>query len=151
MIHRFLSISLLWLLASGQGRAGDADRKELAKLDGTWIVVKAEINGKSLLEKVKPEPKLVIKDGKVRSEAKEAPKDGVELSKILDPSKKPKTVTMSFEGRIKFYGIYELDGDEFRICGDGVDIATEKNPEGRRPKEFDSKKGLLIVLMREKK
>jgi len=139
------------LLASGQGRAGDADRKELAKLDGTWIVVKAEINGKSLLEKVKPEPKLVIKDGKVRSEAKEAPKDGVELSKILDPSKKPKTVTMSFEGRIKFYGIYELDGDEFRICGDGVDIATEKNPEGRRPKEFDSKKGLLIVLMREKK
>ena len=151
MIHRFLSISLLWLLASGHGRARDADRKELAKHDGTWIVVKAEINGKSLLEKVKPEPKLVIKDGKVRSEAKEAPKDGVELSKILDPSKKPKTVTMSFEGRIKFYGIYELDGDEFRICGDGVDIATEKNPEGRRPKEFDSKKGLLIVLMREKK
>ena len=49
------------------------------------------------------------------------------------------------------YGIYDVKGDELRVCGDGVDTATEKNPEARRPKEFDSNKGLLLVFKREKK
>ncbi len=147
MIHRFVCISLLWALASGQGRADDVNKQELAKLDGTWVVVKIEMNGQSLLEKNhSPEQKLVIKGGKVTSGAKEA-----ELSKILDPSKKPKTITGPLDERLKFYGIYEVDGDEIRVCGDIVDTATEKNPEGRRPKGFDSKKGILVVLKREKK
>jgi len=38
-----------------------------------------------------------------------------------------------------------------RICGDGVETATEKNPETRRPKKFDSKEGLLLIFNREKK
>ena len=38
-----------------------------------------------------------------------------------------------------------------RICGDGVDTATEEKPEARRPKKFDSKEGLLLVFKREKK
>jgi uncharacterized protein (TIGR03067 family) len=75
----------------------------------------------------------------------------VELAKVLDVSKKPKHITLPLEGAIKFYGIYEVVGDELRVCGDGVDTATEKNPEGRRPKKFDSTKGLLIVFKRQKK
>jgi WD40 repeat protein len=77
--------------------ADDADKKELAKLDGTCILVMAEINGMSVVKKDKqPEPTLVIKDGEVTSEAKEAPKVGLELSKILDPFKKPKTIRFTF-------------------------------------------------------
>jgi hypothetical protein len=48
-------------------------------------------------------------------------------------------------------GLCEVDGDELRVCGDGVDAAGEKNPEARRPKKFDSKEGLLLVFKREKK
>jgi uncharacterized protein (TIGR03067 family) len=134
-----------------QAQQADDAKKELAKLEGTWTIVKMEINGKSLLEKDKPEPKLVIKDGRVTSDATQAPKGGAELSKILDPSKNPKTVTLPLDGKVQFYGIYEVVGGELRVCGDGVDTAQEKNPEGRRPREFSSNKGLLIVLQREKK
>jgi uncharacterized protein (TIGR03067 family) len=93
---------------------------------------------------------IVIKDGKLSSDAKKAPKDAPQLAKILDPDKKPKTVTFPYEGNLTFYGIYEVDGDELRVCGDGVDTATEKDPESRRPKKFDSKEGLLLVFKREK-
>jgi uncharacterized protein (TIGR03067 family) len=82
---------------------------------------------------------------------KDAPKEAVDLSKFLDPSMKPKTITYPYEGKITFYGIYEVKGDELRVCGDGVDTATEKKAEARRPKAFDSNKGLLLVFKREKK
>jgi uncharacterized protein (TIGR03067 family) len=151
-MQRVFCVLVLWVLACSQDQADDdAMKQELAKLEGTWTVVKMEANGKSLLEKDKPEPKLVIKDGKVTADAKQAPKDAAELAKILDPSTKPKTITLSLEGKIKFYGIYEVNGDELRVCGEGVDTAQEKNPEGRRPKAFDSNEGLLIVFKREKK
>jgi uncharacterized protein (TIGR03067 family) len=75
----------------------------------------------------------------------------LELAKVLDPSKQPKTVTLPLEGNVKFYGIYEVQGDELRVCGDGVDTSQELNPEGRRPKKFDSSEGLLIVFKRRKK
>ena len=44
-----------------------------------------------------------------------------------------------------------MKGDDLRVCGDGVDTAAEKDPEGRRPKKFDSSEGLLIVFKRVKK
>jgi uncharacterized protein (TIGR03067 family) len=151
----FIAIMIYTSQVSGQVRAADvdkkeADKKELARLEGTWIIVKMEVNGRSLLEKDKPEPKLVIKGGKVTSDAKKAPKGGLALAKILDPSKKPKAITVPLEGDIKFYGIYEVKGDQLRVCGDAVEITTEKNPEGRRPKKFDSNEGLLIVFKRKK-
>jgi uncharacterized protein (TIGR03067 family) len=151
MSKYILCASLLWALATGEGRAADVDKKELAKLEGTWVIVKMEANGKSLLQKDKPEPKLVVKGGRVTSESKEAPKGGLELAKVLDTSKNPKTVTFAVEGDIKFYGIFEVKGDRLRVCGDAVEVTTEKNPEGRRPKVFDSDEGLLIEFKREKK
>ena len=153
MLQRVFCVSVLGVLlalTSAQAQPINAAmKKELAKLEGTWTIVKMEANGKSLLEKGKP--KLVIKNGKVTSSAEGALEETVELAKILDPSKKRKTITLPYEGKITFYGIYELNRDELRICGDGVDTAQEKNPEGRRPKKFDSDEGLLIVLERKKK
>ena len=152
-MRRVLCISVLGVLAALSVSHGapitDAMKKEIAKFEGTWTIVKMEANGKSLLEK--NQPKIVIKDGKVTSDPKGDPEQTVELAKILDPSKKLKTITLPLEGQIRFYGIYELKGDELRICGEGVDITQEKNPESRRPKKFDSEEGLLIVLQRKKK
>ena len=150
MIPRFVAFSLLAMLAFTAGHAGGQDEKKFAELDGTWTIIKMEIEGRSLLEKDE-KWKLIIKDGKVTSDAKDAPKEGVDLSKFLDPTKKPKTITYPYEGKITFYGIYEVKGDELHVCGDGVDTATEKNPEARRPKKLDSKQGLLLVFKRAKK
>ena len=150
MTPRYLVFSLSAMLALPANYAGSQDGKQLAELDGAWTILQMEIEGKSLLEKGE-KWKLTIKDGKVTSNAKDAPKEAVDLSKFLDPSKKPKTITYPYEGKITFYGIYEVKGDELHVCGDGVDTATEKNPEARRPKKLDSKEGLLLVFKREKK
>ena len=147
---RFVAFSLSAMIALNAGHAGGQDRKKFAELDGTWTIIKMEVQGKSLLEKGE-KWKLIIKDGKVTSDAKFVPKEeAVALSTFLDPSKKPGTITYPYEGKITFYGIYEVKVDELRVCGDGVDTTTEKNPEARRPKEFDSDKGLLFVFKREK-
>lgn len=104
-----------------------------------------EADGKSLLKEGEGW-KIIVMNGKATSDAR---KKGVDLAKVLDPSKEPKTITFPYEGTITFYGIYEVMGDELRICGDGVDTATEKNPEARRPKKLDSKEGLLLVFKRD--
>jgi len=145
MVKHVLFVLVLWFFTLPQGDADDARKKELAQLEGTWTLIKAEMNGKSVLEK-DDKPKLMVKDGKWTN----GPKAAMKLSEILDPSKKPKTVTFPYEEAV-FYGIYEVNGDELRVCGDGVDTGREKNPEARRPKEFDSTKGVLLVFKREKK
>jgi uncharacterized protein (TIGR03067 family) len=150
MTLRFVAFPIVALLAFTADHAGGQNGKKLAELDGTWTIIKMEIEGKSLLEKGE-KWKFTIKDGKLTSDVPDAPKEAVYLSKFLDPSKKPKTITYPYEGKITFYGIYEVKGEELRVCGDGVDTATEKNPEARRPTKFDSKEGLLLIFKREKK
>jgi uncharacterized protein (TIGR03067 family) len=150
MKQLLLALVLGGTLAFGAARAGAEPKKPLAELEGTWVIVKMEIAGKSLLEK-NEKWQLVIKDGKVTTEAKGAPREATDLAKLLDPSRKPKTITFPYEGKITFYGIYEVRGNELRVCGDGVDTSTEKNPEARRPGAFDSNKGLLLVFKRAKK
>jgi uncharacterized protein (TIGR03067 family) len=157
MVQRVLFVLLLWVLASGRSWADDAVKKELARLDGTWALIKMEVGGKSLLEKDKPEPKLNIKEGKVTSDAKEAPQGGAELSKVLDPSRKPKQITVpNFKGGdpkkgVTLIGIYELNGDELRVCVQAVETANLKEREKERPTAFDSKQGVLLVFKGEKK
>src|SRR5467141_4030267 len=132
MTLRFLVFSLLVMLAFTLDHADGQEGKKSAELDGTWTIIKMEIEGKSLLERGE-KWKLIIKDGKVMSDAKDAPKQAVDLSKFLDPSKKPKTITYPYEGKIAFYGIYEVKGDELRVCFFNDTATTEKNPEARRP------------------
>jgi uncharacterized protein (TIGR03067 family) len=134
MRYHILAAACIWL--SGlPAAAGDDLKKELAKLEGTWTLTRMESSGKSLLEKNEPTHRFVIKSG---------------LSKYIDATKKPMAVTIPVEITVRFYGIFEVTGNELRLCGDLVDTAQEKNPESRRPKEFDSNKGLLLVFKREK-
>ena len=142
----FLCMAMFAITA---GYVQGQDKEKFADLEGIWTVVKADVAGKSLLEKDQ-KWKIIIKNGKLTSDAKDAPMEAKELSKYLDSGKNPKTITMPYEGKLVFYGIYEVKGDELRVCGDGVDTAREKNPEKCRPNSFDSDKGLLLVFKREK-
>jgi len=100
---------------------------------------------------------MTIKDGKITSDAKDAPKDQeFDSSTIkLDPSHKPKTITIpTFLGGepskgVTLIGIYELKGDEFKVCVQGVETAKLKEREKERPKAFDSKEGVLVIFKRE--
>jgi uncharacterized protein (TIGR03067 family) len=150
MTKRLLTVPLVAVLAFGLCHAGDQPKAKFAELEGTWVIVKMEIEGKSLLEKGE-KCKVIINDGKATFSPNSDPKaEPILLVKVLDTSKKPKTVTVAYEEKLTFYGIYEVKVDELRVCGDGVDTATEKNPEARRPKKIDSKDGLLLVFKREK-
>jgi uncharacterized protein (TIGR03067 family) len=150
MTRQILTVSSVALLAFSLCHAGDQPKDKFAELEGTWVIVKMEIEGKSLLEKGE-KWKVVIKDGTATFSPKSDPKgEPILLAKVLDTSKKPKAVTVAYEGKLTFYGIYEVKGDELRVCGDGVDTATEENPEARRPKKIDSEEGLLLVFKREK-
>ena len=68
----------------------------------------------------------------------------------LDPTKKPKTIDITYTGGERkgqaVLGIYELEGDAFRVC-----VAR---PGDERPAEFSTKDGsgrTLVAYQREKK
>jgi uncharacterized protein (TIGR03067 family) len=134
------------LMVAADKPADDA-KKELKKFEGTWKFASVEMGGEKVpLEGLK-DAKLELKDNKFTSTI------GKEVYKgtfKVDVSKKPKTIDITFtEGPDKdktFLGIYELDGDTYKVCLD---------PSGKkRPKEFKTEKGSMVVLevlKREKK
>jgi uncharacterized protein (TIGR03067 family) len=139
----------LFLAANFKDEAKDNAKKELDKLQGDWVMVSSEHNGeaapaeqiKSLKRTVKGNEFTVFRDGEVL----------VKGMFTIDPSKSPKTVDITFtEGDnkdMKMLGIYEIDGDNQKVC-----YAPPGQKE--RPKEFTSKgdKGLTFsVWKREKK
>lgn len=147
MILQRTALTLFGFLTLAACSASGQDAKRFSELEGSWTITTMEADGKSLLKEGEGW-KIIVKNGKATSNAQNARKKAIDLATVLDSSKEPKTITFPYEGNITFYGIYEVKGDELRICGDGVDTATEKNPEARRPKKFDSKKGLLLVFKR---
>jgi uncharacterized protein (TIGR03067 family) len=151
---RFALAACAFVAADEPG--AEAVKREWRKLEGTWTVTKMEVEGKSLLEKGKPVPKFTIKDGKITSDAKDVPRDEKRDSSTikLDPGRKPKTITIpNFHGGdpkkgITLIGIYELKGDELKVCAQEVETAKLKERERERPKAFDSKQGVLVILRR---
>jgi len=148
-----------WTLFAADKPSAEAVKQEWKKLEGAWTLTKMEVNGKSLLEKDKRVPKMTIKDGTIISDSKDVPKDEkLDSSTIkLDPSQEPKTITIpNFEGGdpkegVTLIGIYELKGDELKVCAEAVETARLKEREKERPKAFDSKQGVLVIFKRETK
>ena len=142
------------LLVAGAALAVAADDKkddakdELKKFEGTWVLVSSERDGeKAPAEELKKVmPKAVVKGDKVTLSVGD--KTVMEAEFTIDPTKKPKTIdstaTTGPDKGKKTLGIYEIDGDTFKICYN----------EKERPKEFSAKKGsgnTLDTYTREKK
>jgi uncharacterized protein (TIGR03067 family) len=105
-------------------------QEELAKLQGTWIVVGTTALGITLGEKELAEgpPIKFVMDGEKYT-------DRFQGSFTIDPTKTPKWFDKfpsaeSTSGDRKQLGIYEFDGDRLKICM-AVPSLTE------RPKDFD--------------
>ncbi len=139
------------VLVAGLSLAADDAKKdpldeEYAKFEGTWQIVSLEVDGMKLPAETIKDSRLIIKGKEFTMKEKIATYKG---TFTIDAGKKPKTIDLKFtEGPEKgntSYGIYELDGDDFKLCL----TITAKD----RPAEFatKAKSGLgLEVLKREK-
>ena len=140
-----LILGILFLLAAGD--AADDVKKELAKFEGTWKIVSLETEQNKLGEDALKDFRLKIEGDKFTAVENSGEVHGTFK---VDPTKKPKTIDITMkEGPMKdktMLGIYELDGDTYKLCGD---------MQGKsRPTEFAVKPGsgfVLEVLKREKK
>jgi uncharacterized protein (TIGR03067 family) len=108
-------------------------KKDQDKLQGTWTVVSAELDGNKLPQD-QAKGELVFKGDKYSYSAGGETGEGTYK---IDPSKKPKTMdAVPADGPFKgqtVEEIYEVEGDELKIC-----LAT---PGTKRPTDFTAAAG----------
>lgn len=138
------------VLAAGVLTAGDEDaiKKDRKLMAGTWRVLSIERDGKkTTAEQLEKTRSIINVDGSamVQREGKTIIKGNFKI----DPTKKPKQSEATYtEGELKgktVLGIYEVDGENMRIC--------YALPGKDRPTEFSSKEGsghVLLIYKRDK-
>lgn len=112
------------ILLGGLLLAADAPKgakKDLDKLQGAWKVASVEYDGQDVSGDGMTNFKLVFKGDKASIQGNDEVKKGYgKMTFKLDPSTTPKSVDISITaGEQKdnvLEGIYELKGDEFKIC-----------------------------------
>jgi RNA polymerase sigma factor (sigma-70 family) len=127
-------------------------KKDLDKLQGTWLVVGTEEGGNEIEGDLKET--FVVKGGKMTY-----CRDGkaeVTMKITLVPGKTPKAMDLEFtddgkEKGLKNHAIYELDGDRLKLR---MNDKFGGNSVDERPTEFSTDKGkeaVLFILKRGKK
>jgi uncharacterized protein (TIGR03067 family) len=108
--------------------------QDIKKLEGSWVLASGTDDGKKLSGEALENTRLSIAGNRHTVKVGETTYKGTHK---LDATKRPKTIDISdtegpFKGKTVL-GIYELDGDQFRIC---------YAPPGKdRPKDFSAKAG----------
>jgi len=135
------------LLVAAEDAKDDAAKKDLKKMEGSWVLSSGVDNGKKASDTKLKDSRLTFEEDKHTVKVDGKTYKGTHT---LDATKKPKTIdVMDTEGPFKgktVLGIYELDGDEFKIC--------YAAPGKDRPKDFSAKAGTghhSHVWKREKK
>jgi uncharacterized protein (TIGR03067 family) len=125
----------------------DDAKEDLKKLEGVWKLVSGEKDGKIIDDATLRTARLVIKGD---THTVKVGEDSFIGTHKVNPDQKPKAIdAMDTEGTYKgktSLGIYEIKGDEFKVC-----FAP---PGKERPKEFTSKSGtgnMVHVWKRETK
>jgi uncharacterized protein (TIGR03067 family) len=116
-----------------------AAERELKKLEGTWLPVSIQTNGKQA--PIDLTLKVVIKDGV--SVATTRPVVSRYTWQIVDATSVPKKVNLVAGGQV-FQAIYELDGQKLKYVGSNT----------KRPGEFSTRNGdgrYMATLKRAKK
>jgi uncharacterized protein (TIGR03067 family) len=123
----------------------EAVKKERQKMEGTWEVVSIEIDGNKLPMEEGKKSCVVLKGDKYT--VKEGDNVIDEGTGTIDPTTKPKSLdAVPGKGDNKgktMPGIYELKGDEMRVCF--------ARPGNARPTEFSSKNGQILLVYKRSK
>jgi uncharacterized protein (TIGR03067 family) len=141
-----LAITLTTFTSSPAGKSqeqdlkGDAIKKDLKQLEGTWELVFIGKQGKEapLINKFGEGRRhmTILPDGSAQLEGK--PKEAPRVKYRLDPTAKPKTVDLVYPPnqvgiQAVAEGIYTIVGDEWKMC-----FATVDHP---RPTDFTYARG----------
>ena len=135
--HVIVCLFLVSLVGAAARGGATLDAQEM---DGTWKPVAAELAGEQWPKQVLDSMKLILKDDKYTVQVGEQSDNG-EVKR--DPSKSPKTMDIKGtkgpnEGKT-FLVIYELKGDELRVC---YDLSGKS-----RPTEFATKPATQLFLV----
>jgi uncharacterized protein (TIGR03067 family) len=121
----------LLLVVVGLLVGADTPKDEASKLNGTWMMVSGEEQGKKLSEEALQKSRLVIKGDE---QLVQVAGDTLKGTHKLNPAAKPRTIDVAdTEGPYKgktLLGIYEVDGDQLKVC-----FAMPGKP---RPRDFAS-------------
>lgn len=122
---------------------GCGGKSDSEAIQDSWLVVTAEEGGKPPEDpRKKTEAMLIDNDFSLFAQGSEG---RLTFDMKLDPATSPKEIDLTGDGLVQ-PGIYELKGDELKICFD---------QSGKtRPTEFDTKDGdknLLLVMKRKSK
>ena len=143
-----IALMLVVVFSLGAGGTADSEKKEFAKLAGSWTLKELTYDG---TDHSKLKFKVVFKgnQGKVEGDAS-VTNEYAGIKFKLDPSTSPKkmdiTIAAGSQTDATMQGIYELKDDELRICAKVFGTG--------RPKEFaapDGSSSVLLVLKREAK
>lgn len=128
----------LWIITEDDPKEeakSEQARKELEQMAGVWSVAAVERDGKALAANQTRDWKLTITGDKYVFQASP---EAIEGKYQLDPSQDPKAITATrTSGADKgktLLGIYQLEGDELKICFNAPD-----KPE--RPKNMQAPEG----------
>lgn len=114
------------LLMAADKPGADQSKKDLEKLQGTWAIVAMEAEGAKLPEEGYKGVKVVFEKAKMTM----GNGDNAEAADIsLEASKKPKWINSTSKDGDKMQGIYELNGDNLKIC-----MSKETDPRNSKPK-----------------
>lgn len=123
----------------------DDFEKEKKKLEGSWKVIGAQVNGIKLPLEAFKKVVITFKDEKVVFKDSDKIYDEIEID--IDPAAKPKEIDYRYliglKKGVREQGIYALDGDQ-------LTIVTSQQKQ-KRPAELVSKKGTgqqLLILKR---
>ena len=141
----------LIIAATGVSLAADnpqdlASKKDLDGLQGSWKLASAMRDGEVLPKDKVKKTTIVIKDDTFLFPDSAEYATSKEGTIKLDATTKPKQMDATSTEKEVMLGIYELDGDRYKVC-----FAPTGKP---RPSEFASKPGsgnLLQVWKRKKK
>jgi uncharacterized protein (TIGR03067 family) len=138
-----LTVSLL----VGADAPKDDAKGDKEKIQGTWRVVRFEVNGERPdKEFIEGELKLIFTAEKFWTHVDDPDKQSHKYK--LDSTKKPKEIDIGSEGKEEtgaLLGIYSFDGDLLRIC-----YASKKRPTDFTTKAAKGDRQVLWVLKREK-
>jgi uncharacterized protein (TIGR03067 family) len=142
-----LSIMTVGLVVAARTLAGEAGKKDLEQMQGTWMVASLEVSGKPVPAETIKGWQLLIQGDKYSFQTNE---ERIEGMYKLDAATTPKTIDATRtkgpdQGKV-LLGIYRLEGDHLTMCFTLPD-------GGGRPTQFATRTGTsqrLYVLTRKK-